>query len=440
MSIHYKAGISARRWVNCSVFLILFLRAFSAAGAAQGPIDRDIALMQRILAQRPDPEIYYRLGDLYVQKGRQTGDITYFNLSMEALRAALRLAPTFEPAHRHLAFVHYALHDFAGASSEARRAIELDSSDAYAFGVLGDAQLETGAYSAAAATYARMIALKGDLYSYSRRSGLETIEGDDRAAVADLERAIVIGQRDSEPPEGVAWAQTTLAQDYLLMGNLAKANEQGEAALKTYVGYHLAFAILGRIRAAQGKLAEAANYYRHAINVIPLPEYAAALSDVYAAMGQASDAQQQRQLVEFIARLNALNRVVYNRVLVDYYADHDMAHEQAVGLAGTEFKVRQDIYGEDALAWALYRDGQAATALPHMVAATRFHTSDARLYFHAGLIYASLGRKNAARASLKQCLAINPHFQPILDQVAGREYANLSADHDRRYTENIDGR
>jgi tetratricopeptide (TPR) repeat protein len=435
-----KARFAVRLCLSSAGFLILLLRLSAATGAAQAPIDRDIGLMQKILKQRPDPEIYYRLGDLYVQKGRQTGDVTYFRLSGDALDAALKLMPTFEPAHRHLAFVRYALHDFAGASSEARRALALESRDAYAYGVLGDAQLETGAYAAAAATYARMIDLRGDLYSFSRRSGLETIRGDDAAAIADLKHAIMLGQRSGEPPEGIAWAQTILAQDYFLMGQLAAANDQGEAALRTFPGYHLAFAILGRVRAAQGRLEEAADYYRQAINVIPLPEYAAALSDVYVAMNRPSDAQQQRQLVEFIARLNTVNRVLYNRVLVDYYADHDLAHAPAVTLAATEFKVRQDIYGEDALAWALYRDGQAAVALPHIVAATRLHTTDARLYFHAGLIYAALARDDEARVSLQRSLAINPRFQPLLDQVANREYARLGADRARQYAGNRDGR
>jgi tetratricopeptide (TPR) repeat protein len=434
-----KVGDSVN-WPLRVVILLVLLFGSVVNGAAEAPIDRDIILMQRILKQRPDPEIYYRLGDLYVQKGRQTGDITYFNLSGAALGAALKLAPTYEPAHRHLAFVRYALHDFAGASGEARRALQLDPNDAYAYGVLGDSQLETGAYAEASATYAQMVALKGDLYSYSRRSGLETIRGDDQAAVGDLRHAIAIGQLSGEPPEGVAWAQTTLAQDFFLMGRLEDANTQGEAALKTYPGYHLALALLGRVRAAQGRLEKAADYYRQAINVIPLPEYPAALADVYTEMNRPSDAQQQRQIVEFIAHLNALNRVLYNRVLVDYYADHDIAHQAAVELAANEFKVRQDIYGEDALAWALYRDGQAAAALPHIIAATRFHTTDARLYFHAGLIYAALGRTGEARASLQRSLAINPQFQPLLDQVARREYAKFAADHtSRQYAGKTDG-
>jgi tetratricopeptide (TPR) repeat protein len=395
-------------------------------------IDRDVAILQKILKQHPDAELYYRLSDLYIQKGRQTGDITYFNLASKSLQAALRLQPNLEAAHRHLAFVLYSLHDFASATREAGRAIQLDPRDAYAYGVLGDAQLETGKYEKAAGTYARMAAIKHDLYSYSRRSGLETIMGENDAAVADLKRAIAAGIQTNEPPEGVAWAQTMLAQDYFLMGKLDDAYLAGAAALKTYPGYHRALAILGQVRAAQGKLDEAAELYRRAIAVIPLPEYAAALSDVYAKLGRQKDAQEQRQLVEFIARLNALNRVLYNRVLVDYYADHDLDHQAALDLAAGEFKIRHDIYGHDALAWALYRDGKPDAALPHILSALHFNTTDARLYFHAGMVYAALGRNHRARAMLARALAINPHFQPVLDEVAAREYLALNASSERQ--------
>src|ERR1700674_5067316 len=93
-------------WPAIAITFIVFVGLSPFPAAAQSlTVDRDISLLQKILKQHPDAELYYRLSDLYIQKGRQTGDITYFNLASKSLQAALRLQPNLEAAHRHLAFV-----------------------------------------------------------------------------------------------------------------------------------------------------------------------------------------------------------------------------------------------------------------------------------------------------------------------------------------------
>src|SRR5229473_4209598 len=220
-----------RRIGVAAVPLLLTIMSWLALPAfGENAVDRMIVIYQKILRVRPDDAaMYYKLGDAYIEKGRETGDITYYNLASQSLQHALKIEPELGPARRHLAYVLYSLHDFAGAAREARRAIALEPRDSYAYGVLGDTQLETGHYEAAANTYAQMAAIKSDLYSYSRRSGLETIRGDNSAAVADLNRAIAIGRRDGAPAEAIAWAATRLAEDYFLLGKLDAAAAQDQA-------------------------------------------------------------------------------------------------------------------------------------------------------------------------------------------------------------------
>jgi tetratricopeptide (TPR) repeat protein len=396
-------------------------------GADQAGIDRMIAIYQRLLRVRPnDAEFYYKLGDAYVEKGRETGDVTYFDLAGQALRKALQVDPGLGPAHRHLALVDYTLHDFAGAIVQCEAAIKLDPRDAYAYGVMGDAQLETGDYAGAAGSYATMIALHADLYSFARRSGLESLRGQDAACIVDLERAIADGQRTGKPPESVAWVRWQLGNEYFRTGRLTDAWDQYAASLKTYSGYHRALAGMAQVRAAQGNLADAAGFYNQAIAVIPMPEYAAALGDVYTLMGRREDAARQHALVEFIGRLNRINKVLYNRSLAYFYADHDIELPVAVDLAGTELRVRRDIYGHDAMAWALYKSGDMAAADAQMHAALHLGTADPRLYYHAGMIEFKLGRKQLARRDLRRALALNPHFQPLQDSVAAGTLAMLA--------------
>jgi Tfp pilus assembly protein PilF len=51
------------------------------------------------------------------------------------------------------------------------------------------------------------------------------------------------------------------------------------------------------------------------------------------------------------------------------------------------------------------------------------------------MIYAALARNSQARTSFKRALTINPHFQPILDDVAAREYAALSTGATRQFAQ-----
>ena len=69
-------------------------------------------------------------------------------------------------------------------------------------------------------------------------------------------------------------------------------------------------------------------------------------------------AQTQYGTVEVIATLAEINQQVYNRQLATYYADHDLKVDEALRLTTAELSVRKDVYGYDAQAWALYKNGR----------------------------------------------------------------------------------
>jgi len=394
----------------------------AASGSAE-PRASDLAIRQSLwLLQRnpADARAYYRLGDGYVARARETGDAADFDRAERALRRALDVAPDYAPAVRHLAYVLYSRHAFAEAATEARRAIALDPADGAAHGILGDAALETGKYEEAAEAYRRMMELGQDLYAYARRAGLAWVRGDVAAAVVDLERAIAEGQRTDRPAESIAWARWQLGVDQLGAGRLAEAEAQFEAALRTFPGYHRAAAGMAQVRTAQGRHEAAVELYTRALAVVPLPEYAAALGDVHAHRGRMAEAQRQYDLVEYIGRLRALNQVLYNRELALFYADHDLKPEEAVALARKELEVRRDVYAWDVLAWALLKSGRAEEARAAITEALRLGTQDARLFFHAGMIHARLGELAAARGHLAHALAVNPYFHVSQAEVAAR--------------------
>jgi tetratricopeptide (TPR) repeat protein len=391
--------------------------AWTQPTAADQAIVRNQRLLQR---NSRDATVYYRLGDAYLQKARETGDITYISLAEKALQRGLEIAPEHSGAARHLAYTMYMRHGFDEAAMQAQKAVGLDPTDSHAFGVLGDAYLEVGQYEGAAHAYQRMMQLQGDLYAYSRLAGLKSLRGDTDGAIADLERAVQLGQAQERPPESVAWARWQLGNESLALGQLSAAETSYLQALETFPDYYRALAGLAQVRAAQQRYLEAIDLYRRAIAIVPLPDYAAALGDVYTKLEQPEEAQKAYDLVEYSGYLNSLNQVLYNRELAYFYADHDRKLPEALDLARRELEVRRDIYAYDLLAWALYKNDRPQEALTAITAALQLGTRDARLFFHTGMIHHRLGDWALARDYLRRALATNPSFHIL--QAAVAEY------------------
>jgi tetratricopeptide (TPR) repeat protein len=380
-----------------------------------------------------DPENFLAFNSLagaYIQKARESGDLTYYDLAEKAALRSLDLLndyPAASPAMTYLAAVDLAKHRFREARERAQKALDLDPRTLAAHGVLGDAAFEMGDYEAAEAAYAKLLTSMGARHPHSRLAALHFIRGEPEVAIQALQRAVRAATEANTSRENVAWHRAQLADAYFEVGDLAAAGASYESALAAFPRYHRALAGLGKVRAGQQRFEEAVTLYREAIGVIPLPDYAAALGDVLTRLGRGADARKQYDLVEYIGRLSALNKSVYNRELAFFYAEHDLKPAVAVDLARRELEVRHDVYTHDVLAWALLKDGQPRQALAEMEQALKLHTRDARLYFHAGMIHLRLGDRDKAKDYLRLCVATNRHFHVLYAAVAERALAGLEA-------------
>jgi len=401
---------------------VLCDRAF--AGEAT---DQIISAIQLRLEHNPkDLKALLTLGDAYARKGRETGDARYFGLAEQALRKAVDIHPNHAGSRRHLAYVLSLGHEFQRAAEEAQRATELDPKDSDAYGVLGDMFIELGDYLRAEQVYQQMAALRENLASLSRLSGLKSLKGDSRGAVADLERAIMLGQERGEPAESIAWAQWQLGVEHFNVGRIKQAEKSFRDALATYPNYYRATAGLGQVSAARGHYAPAITYYEAAMAVVPIPDYAIALGDLQAKLGNVKEANKHYEFVEYLAQLNSKSSALYNREFVLFHLDRGVKLAESLELAEKELTVRRDIYGYDVHAWALYKSGRFPDARQAIDEALKLGTQDARLFFHAGMIYAGLGERRKAREFLKRALAINPHFHLLHAELAKKGLRDLA--------------
>jgi tetratricopeptide (TPR) repeat protein len=418
--------------MRIAILVCLSLCVPAGLRAQREPTDNAIKFYQWKIARDPTDFFNYdRLGAAYIRKGRETGDITYYDLAEKSLAKSLALESTHREAISatvHLASVYFSEHRFNEALTQAQRSLTFGTGDLSPYATIGDALLEMGNYKEAEAAYSK---LQQDEQSpaphaglaylqATRMSSLEFLRGNTRESIRLMRKAVETAIASQMPNESVAWTQFSLGEEYFQAGDLKNAEAAEQDALTTYPGYHRALAELAKIRSAQNRLRDSIELYKKALAVIPLPVYAAALGDVYTKAGLAAEAKKQYDLVEFIAHLNALSKTVYNRELAMFYADHSMKLKAALEIAQKELEIRRDIYTWDCLAWTLYRNGRVPEAADAMSKAMAQGTRDALLFFHAGMIYLALHDEGKARENLTRALAINPRFHVLYADVAER--------------------
>ena len=436
-----RSKLAKKTTQRLAAAVAIFLLSQGSGGAQSGQHETDntIRFFEWKVSQDSDDFFNYdRLGVAYIQKARETGDVEYYNLAERALKKSLELestSPQAAPAKEHLATVYYANHRFGESLALAQEAIELNPTNSTPYALIGDARSEMGEYSAAWAAYRQLQNSRGSQtaasgFQYleeSRESAQCFLTGDTKAAIDHMRRAVDLSVGSRMARETIAWSYFTLGEDYFQAGNLTDAEAAYNDALKNYPDYHRALAGSAKVASAEGRLDEAIGLYRKAIGIIPLPAYAAALGDVYTRAEQPVEARKQYDLVEYIGRLNSFNRIVYNRELSAFYADHDIHPKEALELARKEFEVRHDIYTWDNLAWSLYRNNRQQEAAAAMKEALSLDTKDALLFFHAGMIYERLGDNEKARDYLQRAIALNPQFHLMHADVARATLQKLSS-------------
>jgi tetratricopeptide (TPR) repeat protein len=368
-----------------------------------------------------DPRDYISLGYLgqtFMRRARETGDLADYERAQAALNQALELNPDYEPTIAFLGAVQYAKHDFATALKLASRVYSSDPQALQALATLGDAQLELGNYGEAEVAYRKLLDRAPTPPVYSRLARLVWLQGRPQEALDWMQRAVEEAQKANYAGEEAAWYEFQLGELYFNAGRTEDAEKHYAAAQSLFNSYYLPLVGFGKVRAAEGKYDEAVGFYERAVAIIPQPDFLAALGDLYTITDQRAKAQRQYDTVEFIGKLAAINQVVYNRQLALFYANHDRRVAEALDLATRELNGRKDIYGYDASAWALYKNGRYAEAAAAMDQAMRLGTQDALLYYHAGMIYAGLGNSRKAESLLREALAINPHFDLLQSRIA----------------------
>jgi tetratricopeptide (TPR) repeat protein len=356
-----------------------------------------------------------------IDLARATGDVTRYLAADDALDAALEVNPGYRPALGYHGAVLIALHAFGEAADNARELLDIDPSDPVALATLGDASLALGEMDTARGAYQQLALVADSAATRVRRSHLAFVDGDPDEAVSASRAAVEAAVDEGHEGSALAWYRYQLGDTLAATGDLEGAHASFEEALRDDANSPLAHWGLARVAAAAEDWDTAVDQLDAAIAVIPSPEYVARRADIYRLRGAPGDDRREREdrrTVLAISQLAGEAAGVYDRTLSLYLSSSGEDPARALRLAEAELVARQDIYGYDALAWALLANGRADEARAQMAEALALGTRNAKLLYHAGMIEAALGNDAEARQYLEEALATDPSFDPLAVRTA----------------------
>ena len=379
--------------------------------------DRRIAFWQDRIAATPNSDqAYLYLGELFAQKGRETGDLSWYARADEAYRRSLELYSGSLAARAGLARSLVTLHRFTEAVDEGTRILAADERAIGAVAIVGDASLELGDLDTATAAFETLRRVQDGPAADIRFARLAFLRGETAEAIRLAEQAATAAAEVNASAEEVAFHHYVAGEYRFSQGDVDGAEAAYRAALDAFPNYYLAIAARGRIAFARGDLDAAISWLRSAIAIVPRVELIAYLGDLHTVRGGPADdvaAEEQYAAVDFIADLGDAQAEIFNRELALFQASHGRDVEHGLALATAELGDRKDIYGYDAYAWALHAAGRSREALEPARAAVALGTRDARLLFHLGMIEIAAGESDAGRTHLREALALNPAFDPL---------------------------
>jgi tetratricopeptide (TPR) repeat protein len=387
------------------------------------PAQRRIDAAQAAAARDPravPPKV--ELAMALARRARETSDPAFYARALDTLAEAEKLSPGNYQVGRTRVWTLLGQHRFADARDEAKALNGRAPDDVLVYGLLGDAHMELGEYQEAEAALQWMMNLRpGNVPALTRGAYFRELVGDVGGALEFM--ADGFERTSPDEVEDRAWIQTQIAHLQLSGGRVAEAETAAQKALALFPDYHYALAQLAGVRAAQGRHDEAVTLLKQRYAQAPHPENLYDVGRALLRAGRAAEAQAAFAEFETKARGEMAGADNCNRELSAYYVDQAQRPDEGLRVAEAELARRHDVFTLGAHAWALHAVGRDAEARKQIEAALAVGIKDARLLYHAGVIAAAAGDREAARRYLDESLQISGASEVAAD--ARRERSRL---------------
>jgi len=409
------------------------MHSAQATGIPPAPVTADYKQRDQLITfyetqARRDPgdQITRRmLGAEYLQRFRETGDLTDVTRALAVAETSLRLQPGGNNAALSvLASGDVALHRFGPALHAEREAMLADPSDDNAPAQAASILMELGRYDEADRMLISSHGTDPNPTWLSIRARYNELHG--RLASARLEMAQAAQMVDrmiSVSAYARSWYHLRLAQLAFEAGDGNAASAEFDESLRIFPDNAMALLYEAKFYRAHGEWDRALAAATRSAQLYPLPQALGYQADAQRALGDASGARKTDELIRAEQRLFNVQGV-NDRLLAMYYAEHDEHLDDALAAARSDLAKRGDeVYADDTMAWVLAAMQRWTEARAYAERAMRFDTVDPELQYHAGIIAIHTGHVEEGRRRLEAALATDPQFHPFYADEARRVLA-----------------
>ena len=351
-----------------------------------------------------------RLGALYLERSRETGDWRDATRAEEAARRSLRnrLAHN-DAAAQVLASALLSQHKFDEALDVARGLRDRNPTSAPIRAQLAEVQMELGMYDSARVAFDSLADDRTSLAVVPRLARWAEIEGRSDDARRLMRHALAMARRDPRTPrEQVAWFWLRVGDIEMRAGRLPKADSAYRAGLAAHPNDYRVLTALARLAANERRWQDAIGFANEAVAQVLDPATLGILSEAYAAIDDTVQSREYARALEVAVRGQPGE---YHRAWSLFLLDHGRPTASLHRRIRDESKTRRDVYGYDLYAWSLYKQHRYADARRAMTIALGQGTQDAQLFFHAGKIAVALGDSTTAERQLARARTLNPSLQ-----------------------------
>jgi tetratricopeptide (TPR) repeat protein len=377
------------------------------------------ALVEAIKKNPEEIKSKLALAALFIQEARVTGNFSYYDAAgMKYVNDVLQKEPANFEALIYKAIIQLSQHHFADALATAQAAQKSNPYNAFIYGIMVDANVELGNYTAAVESSDKMVSIRPDLRSYSRIAYLREIHGDIPGAIEAMKMAIEAGMPGHEATE---WCRAQLGHLYEQIGNITAAETEYAASLEVRPGYAYALAGMARIEMTKKNYEKAIEQYSHAYDMVNDYSFKENLADIYRLAGKANEADKLgREVIREMTAASAGNKKDDS---AGHYSDRELSYaylavnntDKALEHALLEYNRRPDnIDVNETVAWVYYKQQEYQKALPYIKTALRTNSKNPTLLCRAGLVYYKAGQRQEAVKLLQQALKADPVISPAL--------------------------